>query len=315
MAQTILDAIGGTPLVELQHVVPKGQGRIFVKLEYLSPGFSKKDRIARQIVVEAEESGALRKGKPVIALTSGNTGTGLAIVCRAKGYPFVAVMSKGNSPERAKMMKALGAEVVLVDQHPHSKVGEVSGEDLALVEEASQRIAAERDGVSIDQFQHTGNSRAHFLGTGPEIWAQAEGRIDAFCDFVGTGGSFAGCAQALKAQNSHIKCFVVEPAGAAALAGEQVTAPNHAIQGGGYSMASLPLIEPGLVDGYLTVTSQVARMITRRLASEEGIFGGFSTGANVAAALQLLDGPLRGSNIVTLASDSGLKYFSTDLWD
>ena len=187
MANSILDAIGGTPLVELRNLVPKETGRILVKLEYLSPGFSKKDRIARQIIADAEESGELRPGRPVIALTSGNTGTGLAIVCRALGYPFIAVMSKGNSPERAQMMRAFGAEVVLVDQHPQSKIGEVSGEDLALVEEMSQRTALERDGLCIDQFQHTGNSRAHYLQTGPEIWRQTEGRIDAFCDFVGTG--------------------------------------------------------------------------------------------------------------------------------
>jgi cysteine synthase A len=315
MVQSILDAIGDTPLVELSNIVPKTAGRILVKLEYLSPGFSKKDRIARQIIADVEASGELHPGRPVIALTSGNTGTGLAIVCRARGYPFIAVMSKGNSPERAQMMRAFGAEVILVDQHPHSKVGEVSGDDLALVDEVAQQTALDRGGLCIDQFQHTGNLRAHYLQTGPEIWRQAEGRVDAFCDFVGTGGSFAGCARALKEYSAGIKCFVVEPAGAAALAGERVTSPSHAIQGGGYSMPNLPLIDRTLVDGYLTVTSEVARTVARQLASEEGIFGGFSAGANVAATLDLLAGPLQGSSIVTLASDSGLKYLSTDLWD
>lgn len=315
MGRSILDAIGNTPLVELHNIVPRGAGRVLVKLEYLNPGLSKKDRIARQMIADAEESGELRPGRPVIALTSGNTGTGLAIVCKALGYPFIAVMSKGNSPERAKMMRAFGAEVVLVDQLPQSKPGEVSGDDLALVEQVSLQTARERDGVCIDQFQNEGNLRAHYFHTGPEIWRQAEGRIDAFCDFIGTGGSFGGCAKFLKEQSAALKCYVIEPVGAAAFAGEQVIAPGHAIQGGGYAMRNLSLIDRVLVDGYLTVTSDAARTVARRLASEEGIFGGFSTGANVAAALDLLSGPLQGASIVTLACDSGLKYMSTDLWD
>src|SRR5262249_25297642 len=150
-------------------------------------------RVARQMVVDAETAGQLQQGQTVIALTSGNTGTGLAIVCRARGYPFVAVMSRGNSPERAGMMRALGAEVVLVDQSPGSVPGEVSGADLALVEREAARLASERGGLCIDQFRDPGNVRAHYLGTGPEIWQQSNGNIDGFCDFVGTGGSFAGC--------------------------------------------------------------------------------------------------------------------------
>jgi cysteine synthase A len=310
-----LDAIGDTPLVELTRLGRGLDGRILAKLEYLNPGFSKKDRIARQIIEDAEADGRLRPGQTVVELTSGNTGTGLAIVCGIKGYPFVAVMSKGNSMERARMMRALGAEVVLVDQMPGSVAGQVSGQDLALVEGEAQRIVQARGAFRADQFRLTGNMRAHLLYTGPEILRQTGGRFDAFCDFVGTGGSFAGCAAAFKRHSPSIGCYLVEPAGAAALKGEAVTNPGHRIQGGGYSMTTLPLIDPAHVDGYLTVTDADAVIWARRLAAEEGIFAGFSSGANVAAAVQLLRGAYRGKTVVVMMCDSGLKYLSTDLWE
>jgi cysteine synthase A len=310
-----LYAIGDTPLVELTRLGRGLDGRILAKLEYLNPGFSKKDRIARQIIEDAETDGRLRPGQTVVELTSGNTGTGLAIVCGIKGYPFVAVMSKGNSMERARMMRALGAEVVLVDQMPGSVAGQVSGQDLALVEEQAQRIVQARGAFRADQFRLTGNMRAHLLHTGPEILRQTGGRFDAFCDFVGTGGSFAGCAAAFKRHSPSIGCYLVEPAGAAALKGEAVTNPGHRIQGGGYSMTTLPLIDPAHVDGYLTVTDADAVIWARRLAAEEGIFAGFSSGANVAAAVQLLRGAYRGKTVVVMMCDSGLKYLSTDLWE
>ena len=185
---SVVDAIGSTPLVELSRLCRDVNGRILVKLEYLNPGLSKKDRIARQMIEEAERQGQLRPGQTVVELTSGNTGTGLAIVCAVKGYPFVAVMSKGNSIERARMMSALGAEVVLVDQLPGSTPGQVSGGDLELVEQEARRIVRERDAFRADQFHLRANMLAHYLHTGPEILRQSGGEIDAMCDFVGTGG-------------------------------------------------------------------------------------------------------------------------------
>jgi len=311
---SVIDAIGETPLVALRRLGRELDGTILAKLEYLNPGFSKKDRIARQIIEDAETDGRLRPGQTVVELTSGNTGTGLAIVCGIKGYPFVAVMSKGNSMERARMMRALGAEVVLVDQAAGSVPGQVSGEDLQRVEEETRRIGEQRAAFRADQFRLPGNARAHYLHTGPEILRQAGGRIDAFCDFVGTGGSFAGCAAAFKEHDPAIRCFVVEPEGAAALKGEAVRNPSHRIQGGGYAMASLALLDPAHLDGYLTVSDTDAIRWARRLAKEEGIFAGFSAGANLAAAVQLLRGDFRGKTIVILVCDSGLKYLSTDLW-
>jgi cysteine synthase A len=310
-----VEAIGNTPLVELARLTQGMEGRILAKMEYLNPGLSKKDRIARQIIEEAEAQGSLQPGQTVVELTSGNTGTGLAIVCAVRGYPFVAVMSRGNSTERARMMSALGAEVVLVDQLPGSKPGQVSGGDLELVEMATRKIVLERGAFRADQFNLQGNRRAHYLHTAREIMEQTAGSFDAFCDFVGTGGSFAGCASAFKEHNPSIRCFIVEPEGAAVLAGEQTVNPNHRIQGGGYSMPTLPLLRPELVDGYLQVSETEAILTARRLARQEGIFAGFSSGANVAAALQLLKGECRGNTIVVLLCDSGLKYLSTDLWE
>jgi len=227
----------------------------------------------------------------------------------------VAVMSRGNSMERARMMAALGAEVVLVDQLPDSKPGQVSGGDLALVEQVTQRIVLERNAFRADQFHLAGNFRAHYLHTGPEILRQSGGAIDVFCDFAGTGGSFAGCAAAFKEYNPAIRCFLIEPAGAAVLSGGPLTYPNHRIQGGGYAMADLPQLRPEHIDGYLQVTDNESVQVARRLAREEGVFAGFSSGANVAVAMHLLETTFNGQTIAVLLCDSGLKYLSTDLWE
>jgi cysteine synthase len=311
---SVLQAIGQTPLVELSRLAEGLDGRILAKLEYLNPGYSKKDRIALQMIEEAEASGVLTPGQYVVELTSGNTGTGLAIVCAVKGYRFVAVMSKGNSMERARMMRALGAEVVLVEQLPGSIPGQVSGGDLALVEVETQRIVQERKAFRADQFHLASNARAHYLYTGPEILEQVGERFDAFCDFAGTGGSFAGCSAIFKERDPSIKCYLVEPDGAAVVSGALVTNPNHRIQGGGYSMGILPLLESIKIDGFLQVSDMEAIDFAQRLARQEGIFAGFSSGANVAAAVQLLRDEFRGGTVVVLLNDSGLKYLSTDLW-
>jgi len=311
---SVLGAIGNTPLVELSRITRGLEGRILAKLEYLNPGFSKKDRIALQMIEEAEVDGILKPGQTVVELTSGNTGTGLSIVCAVKGYPFVAVMSRGNSTERARMMKAFGAEVILVDQLPGSKPGQVSGGDLALVEEAAQRVTKDRNAFRADQFHLKSSPRAHYLHTVPEILQQTNGKVDVFCDFVGSGSTVGGCFAAFKEYDPNIQCYIVEPAGAAILAGKPVTNPDHRIQGGGYSMPDLPLIDGALTDGYLEVTDEAALDVTRRLAREEGIFAGFSSGANVAAAMHLLKTICKGKTIAVLLGDSGLKYLSTDLW-
>lgn len=313
---SVIEAIGNTPLVRLDRLVAaRGlQGTILAKLDHLNPGFSKKDRAAKGLIEEAERAGELAPGQSVVELTSGNMGAGLAIVCAIKGYPFVAVMSKGNSPERARMMQALGAEVVLVDQLPGSVPGEVSGGDLEAVEKEAQRLTKERGAFRADQFHREGAWLSHYHGTGPEIWSQSGGMIDAFADFAGTGGTYAGVTRALKERNPAIRCYVVEPEGAAAIAGQKIMRPNHPIQGGGYAIAELDFLKDVPVDGMLTVSGDEARATARDLARLEGVFAGFSSGANVAAALKLLAGEMRGKTIAVMICDSGLKYLSTDLW-
>jgi cysteine synthase A len=312
--KSVLETIHETPLVELARITADLDGRILAKLEYFSPGFSKKDRIALEMVEQAEQNGSLRPGQTVVELTSGNTGTGLAIVCGVKGYPFVAVISRGNSMERARMMAALGAEVVLVEQAEGAVMGQVSGESLKKVEEVAQQIVRERNAFRADQFSLEANRLAHYRHTGPEIIRQSGGAVTAFCDFAGTGGSFAGIAGTLHEHNDNIKCFIVEPEDAAVLAGKESVSGEHRIQGGGYSMAELKMLKGVRIDGYLRVSDSEAIRWARRLASEEGIFGGFSSGANLAAAVQLLNGPCRGGTVAILVCDSGLKYLSTDLW-
>jgi cysteine synthase A len=212
------------------------------------------------------------------------------------------------------MMRALGAEVVLVPQAPGAARGQVSGEDLALVEERAQELTRERGAFRADQFVNESAAFAHERTTGPELWEQAGGRLDAFCEFVGTGGTYAGVTRALKARNPDVRCYLLEPADAAPLSGDAVRNPAHRIQGGGYSMSSLALLEGVPVDGHLRVTDEEAIEVTRRLAREEGIFAGFSSGAVVAAALRLLATDHAGGSIGVMLSDSGLKYLSTDLW-
>jgi cysteine synthase A len=312
---SVLGVIGGTPVVELARLTHGIQGRLLAKLDYLQPGFSKKDRVALRMIEDAEASGELRPGQPVVELTSGNAGTGFSIVCAVKGYQFIAVMSRGNSEERARMMRALGAEVVLVNQLPESTPGQVSGRDLDLVETETQRIVHELGAFRPDQFRLQSNYRAHHDTTGPELVEQTGGSIDAFCDMAGSGGTVGGTSAALKKAIPGIKCFVVEPAGAAVLAGEPVTNPDHRIQGAGYSRVELLNIPVDVIDGFLKIHDDAAIEFTRRLAKEEGIFAGFSSGANVCAAVELLQGEFQGGTVATIINDSGLKYLSTDLWD
>ncbi len=304
ISPSVIDTIGNTPLVELSRVRDELMldGRILAKLDYMLPGYSKKDRAARAIIEGARETGELAFGQTVVELTSGNMGTGLAIVCGVLGHPFVAVMSEGNSEERARMMRALGAEVVLVPQAQGSKPGEVSGQDLALVEKAAQRIANERGAYRADQFARAGNPQAHEMGTGPEIWKQSGGEVTAFCDFIGSGGTLAGTAKFLGPKG--VRCYAVDP-----------DRPNHPIQGGGYSMPDLTHLRGVELAGSVTVSGRDAKDAARLLAKHEGIFAGFSAGANLAAAIQLLTGLEQGGTVAIVMCDSGLKYLSTDLWE
>ncbi|WP_404424054.1 PLP-dependent cysteine synthase family protein [Nibricoccus sp. IMCC34717] len=311
---SVLEAIGQTPVVELSRIARGYKGRIVAKLDYLNPAGSKKDLIARHIIETAERSGALKPGQTIVEVTSGNTGNGVAMVCAVKGYPFVAVMSKGNSVERAAMTRAMGGEVILVDQAPGHGPGSVTGDDLGLVEATAAKVTESRGAFRVDQFSRETNVEAHFLHSGPQLLAATGGRIDAFCDLVGTGGSFTGVARSFKQANPSIRCYVVEPKGSEALAGCLQSCCTHLLQGAGYGRANLPLVDRGLIDGFLAVTDEEAVAGTKALARSEGIFAGMTAGANVAAALQLLRKGEEGTIAISIC-DSGMKYFSTGVWD
>ena len=286
-----------------------------VKLDYLQPGFSKKDRVALRMIEDAEASGELRPGQPVVELTSGNAGTGFSIVCAVKGYHFVAVMSRGNSEERARMMRALGAEVVLVDQLPESTPGKVSGADLDLVEAEAQRIVRERGAFRPDQFrlaQQLPGAPGHDRSGAGGADRRRHRRVLRHGRVGRNRGRDVGGAQA---SDSRRQVLCGGAVGAAVLAGKPIVNADHRIQGAGYSRSELANIPSEAVDGFLTIDDEAATETTRRLAREEGIFAGFSSGANVSAALELLQGEFKGGTVATIINDSGLKYLSTDLWD
>lgn len=312
IAASALEAIGRTPLVALDRLAAGLPGRVVAKVEFYSPGLSVKDRVARYLIEQAERSGRLRPGDTVVELTSGNMGVGLAIVCAIKGYRFIAVMSEGNSPERRRMLEALGAQVELVPQVGGPRPGQVSGDDLARVEERTQRLVRELGAFRPDQFHHPDAARAHELTTAVELLEQTGGRLDAFVAGVGTGGTFVGVARALKRHRSTIRCYAVEPAGAPALAGQPIREPRHRLQGMGYGVVP-PLWDATLCDGTLGIADAEAIAVARALARREGLFCGFSSGANVAAALRIAAELPAGAVVATVLPDTGLKYLSTDL--
>ena len=310
-AASILDTIGQTPLVALDRLSAGLPGRVFAKIESVNPGASIKDRIALKIVEQAEHRGQLQPGGTVVELTSGNTGTGLAIVCAIKGYRFIAVMSEGNSIERRRMLEALGARVELVPQVGGAHPGEVSGDDLEAVDRRTEELVRELHAFRADQFHNQANVLAHEWGTAEEVWEQTDGTVTDFVSTVGTGGTFVGTARGLKRHNPNIRAYVVEPASAPVLAGGPVTG-RHKLQGAGYGEPPA-LWDPALADGYLSVTDEEAIATARLLARREGIFAGFSSGANVHAA-QAIARRSPGAVVVTTVNDSGLKYLSTDLF-
>ncbi|MCL2617353.1 MAG: cysteine synthase family protein [Defluviitaleaceae bacterium] len=310
----ITQAIGNTPLLRLDRIKAHlgFEGDIYAKLEHLNPSFSKKDRIALGMIELAEKNGLLKPGQPVLEMTSGNTGTGVAMVCSAKGYRFICVMSRGNSIERKRMIEAMGGELVLVEQSPKSIKGKVSGEDMQLVEIEAERLVAETGAFFINQFKNFDNAEAQGVAA-LEMWNQSGGKIDVFADFIGTGGTFAGYSKALKGCNPLVRSYAVEPYGCAYYKGEIIEGSSHRIQGGGYAK-EVDLVDRGLMDGAVSVTDDEAVEMTRLLSSKEGVFAGFSSGANLMAAIKLLQGEERGKSVGIVINDCGLKYMSTNLF-
>jgi len=311
---SITQAIGNTPLLRLDKIKDHLglDGHIFAKLEHMNPSFSKKDRIALGMIEAAEKKGLLKPGQAVLEVTSGNTGTGVALVCSAKGYHFICMMSRGNSIERVKMIEAFGGEVILVDQAPDHVKGKVSGEDLRLVEVEAERVLKETGAFYLNQFNNMDNPGAQ-EGAAEEMWHQSNGELDAFADFIGTGGTFQGYSRALKRLDPKMHCYAVEPHGCAYYKDEMIEGAGHGIQGGGYAK-EMTVIDRELIDGCITVTHEEAVDMTRLLAKLEGVFAGFSAGANLMAAIKLLKSEEKGKNIGIVINDCGLKYMSTDLF-
>lgn len=307
LAASALDLIGETPLVSLDRIHP-GPGRILAKAEFLQPGGSVKDRAARAILLAAIADGRLRPGMPVVEMTSGNMGAGLAVACAALGHPLIITMSAGNSPARARMLEALGAEVILVDQ-VEGQPGQVTGRDIEAAALIARQIAAEKGGFYVDQFNAPEGTAAHEGGTGPEILRQSGCKIDGWVAAVGTGCTFMGVARALRAANLEIICAAVEPAASRPLAGDIVGDPAHRIQGVGYGMVP-PLWDPKLMDLSIGVSDEEAIKWRRELGAVEGIYVGFSAAANVCAAAGLLASGLVKTDavIATVLCDNGLKY-------
>ncbi len=302
----ILQAIGNTSIVRLRRVVPPDCADIFVKLEGENPTGSMKDRMAQAVILRAEADGRLRPGDTVVEYTGGSTGASLALVCAAKGYRLRIVSSDAFSREKLDHMAALGAELTLVPSE-----GGLTTKKLILdMIEAARALSREPHTYWTDQLNNH-DSIAGYGPLGEEIWSQTEGEVDAFVHCVGTAASLRGVAAALKRHKPGIKIVAVEPAESSVLMGGQ--AGPHKIEGIGIGYTP-PLWEPALVDDILPVGTEEAKAMARRLAREEALFAGTSSGANVIAAIRFAERLGPGAKVVTLMADTGLKYVSTDVY-
>jgi cysteine synthase A len=303
---TLLETIGRTRLFELRHMVPKGSARILLKLEYENPTGSMKDRMALAMVEAAEADGRLRPDGSVVEYTGGSTGVSLAFVCAAKRIPLEIVTSAAASQEKRDHMQALGARLTLV---PNPTGGTTKALTLEMIETA-RRLAAAPGSYWTDQLNNT-DQLASYARMGDELWQQAEGRIDAFVQSVGTCGSLRGISTRLRAHDARVRVVAVEPAESAVISGG--ASGSHQIEGTGAGFV-VPLWQPGLADEIRPIASVEAMAMARRLAREEGVFAGTSTGANVAVALRVAGQLGEGRTVVTIAVDSGMKYLSTPLY-
>ena len=303
IAESILDTAGLTPMVRLRRVVGDAKPAIVAKIEYFSPSGSVKDRILHFLVSEAERRGDLHPGMSIIEGTTGNTGISTACVGAAKGYPVVIVMPEGMSEERKNTIRAYGAELVLTP-------GAESDVDLVIAKLKELKAISPGKYWEVGQFVNTDNIEAHYRTTGPEIWEQSEAKIAALVLSQGTGGTVTGAGKYLKEQNPNIKVFAVEPAECDILSGGSWGV--HKIEGIGDGFIP-EVLQVEYLDGIVTVASAEAIEMARRLAREEGIFCGISSGCNVAAALKVAQHYPDIGMIVTLINDNGLRYFSTEL--
>jgi cysteine synthase A len=303
---TVLDAIGRTRLVSLRHIVPPESARILVKLEYENPTGSMKDRMALAMVEAAEADGRLRPGGSVVEYTGGSTGVSLALVCAAKRIPLRIVTSEAFSREKRDHMRALGAQLTLV---PSPTGGTTRALTLEMIETA-RRLASAPGSYWTDQLNNT-DQLSSYERMGEEIWEQTEGRVSAFVQCVGTAGSLRGIATRLRRHDDAMRIVAVEPEESAVLSGRP--SGSHRIEGTGAGFV-VPLWAGTLASEIQTVSTREAMETARRLARQEGIFAGTSTGANVAVALRVAARLGPDHRVVTVAVDSGMKYLSTPLY-
>ena len=304
---SILDSIGNTPLVRLRRLRPAGGAEVLVKLEHFSPTGSYKDRMARALIEGAERRGVLQPGQRVVEFTGGSTGSSLAFVCAVKGYPLTLVSSDAFSLEKRRTMRAFGADLVIVP----SRDGAITPDLFDRMRDEVRAIIDREGAFWTDQFNNR-DSLAGYAGIGHELAAQAGTEIDVFCGGVGVGGMLVGVSQALKAAGSGARIVALEPASSPMLT-QGVGGPHH-VEGIGTGIIP-PLLTPGSYDEARTVAEEDARAIARRLARQEGIFAGISTGVNIAAALQLATERGPGQTVATVAVDTGLKYLAGDLYE
>lgn len=300
--ESIVDTIGDTPIVKLRRLAP-AHATVYAKVESFNPGGSVKDRLALAVILDAEQRGVLQAGQTVVEATSGNTGVALAMVCAARGYPFVAVMADSFSIERRKLMRAYGARVIL------TPAAERSGGMVRLAEQ----LAAKHGWYLTRQFENEANPAWHRNTTGPEILCDFAGRrLDYFVSGWGTGGTLTGAGEMLKHARPELKVIAAEPANASLLGGAEWQ--SHKVQG--WTPDFLPkVLSRTIADAIVTVDDVLARDTARRLAREEGIFCGLSSGATVAAALKVAADAPEGSVLLAMLPDTGERYLSTFLFE
>lgn len=296
------DFIGRTPIVRLERVVPAGAAEVWVKLEGMNPGGSIKDRTALAMIVDAEQRGELAPGQMIVEPTSGNTGIGLAQVAAARGYPLTLCLPSSMSMERKRTLQAYGVELVLTD--PELRM-------IAAIEVA-ERIRDESGAFMPNQFSNPANPRTHYETTGPEVWESMEGRIDAFVYGSGTGGTISGVGRFLKEQRPDIVVVAVEPGRSAVISGEE--RGQHRFQGMGPGFIP-PNLDRSVIDRVEKAWEEDAFPMARRLAREEGLFVGMSSGAIVWTAIEIAKELGAEQRVVCIAPDSAARYLTTDLFD
>ncbi|UTF51373.1 cysteine synthase A [Desulfomicrobium sp. ZS1] len=303
IANSMTDLVGNTPLVRLNRMAVGCVADVVVKLEFFNPLSSIKDRIALNMIDEAERGGRLRPGSVIVEPTSGNTGVGLAFVCAVRGYHLILTMPESMSLERRMLLSAMGAELVLTP---------ASAGMAGAVAEAEKILTSLEDGFMPGQFVNPANPAMHERTTAEELWHDTDGRIDALVAGVGTGGTITGVARTLKRRKPGFLGVAVEPAASPLLSGGK--AGPHKIQGIGANFIP-EVLDRNTVDRIITVSNEDAMITARRLAREEGILCGISSGANVWAALQMAREPeMKGKLIVAIICDTGERYLSTELF-